>query len=210
MVSQDSLPVVVVQRKSYQTMVLTWWGPRRNCLVVFVSLIAEKSLLPREDKTSSGNSTLPMVHTMEDSGNVWSEPYGKCSWRLIFSVSRLNDDVLNTVFCEVENVVNSRPLTKLSDDIHDDNPITPNHLLLLRGNYAYPWAVTQESDTYRRRWRHVQHLVTQFWRKWLKLYIPELQRRQKWLKPSPNIKTGDLVLIVDENSPRGSWPLGLI
>ena len=129
---------------------------------------------------------------------------------LLFSVSRLNDDVLHTVFCEVENVVNSRPLTKLSDDIHDDNPITPNHLLLLRGNYAYPWGVTQESDTYRRCWRHVQHLVTQFWRKWLKLYIPELQRRQKWLKPSPNIKTGDLVLIVDENSPRGSWPLGLI
>ena len=129
---------------------------------------------------------------------------------LLFSVSRLNDDVLHTVFCEVENVVNSRPLTKLSDDIHDDNPITPNHLLLLRGNYVYPWGVTQESDTYRRRWRHVQHLVTQFWRKWLKLYIPELQRRQKWLKPSPNIKTGDLVLIVDENSPRGSWPLGLI
>ena len=129
---------------------------------------------------------------------------------LLFSVSRLNDDVLHTMFCEVENVVNSRPLTKLSDDIHDDNPITPNHLLLLRGNYAYPWGVTQESDTYRRRWRHVQHLVTQFWRKWLKQYIPELQRRQKWLKPSPNIKTGDLVLIVDENSPRGSWPLGLI
>ena len=42
-----------------------------------------------------------------------------------------------------------------------------------------------------------------------KEYLPELQRRQKWVKDEPNLTVGDLVLLLDENSPRGSWPLGL-
>ena len=56
-------------------------GAQAELSRIFVSLIAVKSLPPRGDKTSSGNSSFPVVHTMEDSGNVWSEPYGKCSWR---------------------------------------------------------------------------------------------------------------------------------
>ena len=37
-----------------------------------------------------------------------------------------------------------------------------------------------------------------------------MQRRQKWVKDVPNLNVGDLVLLLDENSPRGSWPLGLV
>ena len=40
-------------------------------------------------------------------------------------------------------------------------------------------------------------------------YLLELQRQQKWVKDEPNLTVGDLVLLFDENSPRGSWPLGL-
>ena len=124
--------------------------------------------------------------------------------------ARLSDDVLNTIMCEIENLINSRPLTKCSDDVDDDAPLTPNHILLLRGNYSYPWCTTQVADTYRRRWKHVQHVVEQFWRRWIREYLPELNRRQKWLNPLPNVKPGDLVLISDECTPRGAWPLGLI
>ena len=56
----------------------------------------------------------------------------------------------------------------------------------------------------------MQHLATLFWRRWIKEYLPELQRRQKWVKYEPNLTVGDLVLLLDENSPRGSWPLGLV
>ena len=34
--------------------------------------------------------------------------------------------------------------------------------------------------------------------------------RSKWLKLENNIKKGDLVLIMEENSPRFRWPLGLV
>ena len=43
-----------------------------------------------------------------------------------------------------------------------------------------------------------------------KEYLLELQRQQKWVKDEPNLTVGDLVLLLDENSPRGSWLLGLV
>ena len=45
--------------------------------------------------------------------------------------TRLTDEILETVFCEIENIVNSRPLTKLSDDGNID-ALTPNQLLILK------------------------------------------------------------------------------
>ena len=35
-----------------------------------------------------------------------------------------------TVFAEVKSILNSRPLTHMSDDPNDPRPLTPNHLLL--------------------------------------------------------------------------------
>lgn len=44
----------------------------------------------------------------------------------------------------------------------------------------------------------------------MKEYLPSLQTRQKWALPWRNLAVNDLVLICDETSPRGRWPLGLI
>ncbi|XP_014677289.1 PREDICTED: uncharacterized protein LOC106817151 [Priapulus caudatus] len=123
---------------------------------------------------------------------------------------RLTDEVLETLFCEVENIINSRPITKSSDDVSDSRALTPNHLLLLRDGATLLPGKFGSSGMYPRRWRHVQHLADQFWRKWVKEYLPELQRRSKWIVQSRNIKIGDLLLVVNENTPRGLWPLGLV
>ena len=42
----------------------------------------------------------------------------------------LTDFQLATIFCEVEYIVNSRPLTCVSDDPNDYEALTPNHFLL--------------------------------------------------------------------------------
>ena len=63
--------------------------------------------------------------------------------------ARLTDEILHTVLCESENIVNSRPLTKCSDDASDDNPLTPNHFLVLSGNFSLPWANVSECES---RW----------------------------------------------------------
>ena len=57
---------------------------------------------------------------------------------LLNQYNRLTDEILETFLCEVEAVINSRPLTKLSDNMDDGAPLTPNHLLLLREGPKLP------------------------------------------------------------------------
>ena len=49
-----------------------------------------------------------------------------------------------------------------------------------------------------------------FWKRWLREYLPALTERQKWTNDARNVCEGDLILVVDENSPRGCWPLGRV
>ena len=74
----------------------------------------------------------------------------------------LTDEILLTTFCEIENLVNSRPITKCNDDVNDLGPLTPNHLLLMCTNESLPFGEVRDSDMYRRRWRQVRYLTTLF------------------------------------------------
>lgn len=123
----------------------------------------------------------------------------------------LDDEGLNTLMCEVEAIVNGRPITKLSDDPRDLEPLTPNHLLLLRAGPAVPPGTFTKYDNHgKRRWRQVQYLTDVFWRRWVREYLPSLQERQKWHKKQRNFAVDDIVLVYDDNKPRNSWPLGRI
>ncbi|XP_038063022.1 uncharacterized protein LOC119733709 [Patiria miniata] len=62
----------------------------------------------------------------------------------------LHDESLSTMMCLVESVINGRPLTVVSDDARDPEPLTPNHLLLLRQNSALPVDVFQKQDQFSR------------------------------------------------------------
>lgn len=111
----------------------------------------------------------------------------------------------------LKQFVNGRPLTKLSDDPRDLEPLTPNHLLLLRyGPKAPPGVFSKEDNYSSRRWRQVQYLANVFWRRWLQEYLPALQERQKWNKQRKNLAVNDIVLIADEKTSRCTWPLGLV
>ena len=105
---------------------------------------------------------------------------------------KLDDDGLHTVFCEVEAILNDRSITKLSEDANDLEPLTPNHLLLLRGKPALPPGAFEPHDLYvRRRWRQVQYLSDLFWKRWIWEYLPLLQERQKLNKRKRSLKAGD-------------------
>ena len=62
--------------------------------------------------------------------------------RMIRSVRKVLNDLLKdqsskderlcTLMCDVQAILNSRPLTKVSDDASDLQALSPNHLLLLR------------------------------------------------------------------------------
>lgn len=144
------------------------------------------------------------------------------SWeRLIRSVRKilnvttkeqvLDEEGLQTLLCEAEAIINSRPITRASSDLNDLEALTPNHLLLLKTKPSLPPGVFKRDDQYvRRRWKQVQYLADIFWKRWCKEYLTQLQERQRWSIIGRNLHVGDVVLIVDETSPRSSWPLGKV
>ena len=151
--------------------------------------------------------------TASHMGGVW-ERLIRSTRKLLKSLVNeqlLKDEALLTVMAEVEQIINDRPLTSLSDDPRDPEPLTPSKLLLLRNNSCVPPGLFSNTDNYTHRWwRQAQYVANVFWRRWLREYIPALQERQKWLRQRCNFKAGDLVLLVTENTPRGKWPLGLV
>ena len=123
----------------------------------------------------------------------------------------LDDESLITLMCEVESIVNGKPITKVSDDPRDSEALTPNHLLLLRPGSTLPPGRFQKEDLYsRRRWHQIQYLANVFWCRWLKEYLPSLQQREKWNRWKRNFQIGDIVLLLQDNTPRSSWPLARI
>ena len=146
-------------------------------------------------------------------GGVWERLVQEAK-RVLCSVVKqqiLDDEALQTVFCEVEAVLNDRPITPSSDDPNYIEALTPNHLLQLKVKPILPPGLFRKEDLYiRRRWRQVQYIADLFWRRWVKEYLPMLQERHKWNRARRNFAVGDVVLIVDEAAPRNSWPIGRI
>jgi len=146
-------------------------------------------------------------------GGVW-ERMIKMVKKILSSIlhqQTLDDEGFHTVLCEIEAILNDRPITKLSDDPNDLEPLTPNHLLQMKGKPVLPPGLFDQSELYsRRRWKQVQYMCDLFWRRWTNEYLPLLQERQKWNKERRSFAPGDIVVIVDSTAPRGSWLMGRV
>ena len=124
----------------------------------------------------------------------------------------LNDESFRTLLCEAEAVINARPLT--TDTLHDPlslKPLSPSDLLTKKSKVVQPPPGSFTSaDVYSRKyWRRVQHIINEFWVRWRKEYLLQLQQRSKWQDKKRNLVVGDVV-IVNTEVPRNEWPLGLI
>ena len=118
--------------------------------------------------------------------------------------------------CEIEAILNSRPLAPLTDDDDELMAITPAMLLtgfkhrlfpVLAGRKPAQLAVSKDPV---QRYRYLQSLITKFWYDWKSSYLALLQTRQKFLKNVPNVTVGELVLLQEDNSPPTKWPLARI
>ncbi|XP_062537685.1 uncharacterized protein LOC134206012 [Armigeres subalbatus] len=126
----------------------------------------------------------------------------------VMQPSRLpTDEVLQNAITEVENIVNSRPLTDIPID-HDDSPVlTPNHFLLGSANGLRSWVAFDDSPTLLKNcYMQSQVMANVFWKQWVRDYLPSITRRSKWFIPAKPIAVGDIVLIVDPKLARNCWP----
>ena len=126
--------------------------------------------------------------------------------------ARLDDESLRTLFTEVEAIVNSRPLAV--DTLTDETiePITPNHLLTMKSKVVFPPPGNfQKADVYcRKRWRAVQFLANEFWRRWRHEYLQITQERKVSGVARRNMEVGDIVLLIEDDVPRNRWPMAKV
>ena len=59
-------------------------------------------------------------------------------------------------------------------------------------------------------WEHIIKVRQDFWTRWNKEYLNELQKRQKWTKDKVNLPVQTIVLIKEKNVPCMRWPLGRV
>jgi hypothetical protein len=93
-------------------------------------------------------------------GGIWERMIRSIKTILSSMLSEQNvcDETLLTVFAEVELILNSRPITQLSDDTQDPQPLTPNHLLLLQPRGCYPPRTFSRFENYYNR-DGVKHII---------------------------------------------------
>ena len=97
-------------------------------------------------------------------GGIWERTIRNVMFSMIKNTV-LTDFELMTIFTDIEAIVSNRPLTYVSDNPDDLEPLTPNHLSLGRYNSG---GVIEENDgdiSSRRIWKQVVAISNQFWKK---------------------------------------------
>ncbi|GBO25679.1 hypothetical protein AVEN_62660-1 [Araneus ventricosus] len=117
---------------------------------------------------------------------------------------------LLTTLCECEKVVNSRPLTYLSEDMQDDTPITPAMFLFDISTTEVKDLDVRDANHFRKRLRFRAKVIEELRKRFRSEYLGQLIQRQKQDPQSSNICEGDIVLIGDDVKKRLQWPLARI
>ena len=173
------------------------------------------SSLSYHQRGSSGNSSLSVRHGEVVGGNDFvqcravKEPLHKVLGRALLTFTELN-----TLLIKIEDVINSRPLTAVSDDHRDPSPISPAHLAIGRSFNQLPDihedSLEMSSKRIMERYLYLQRLFNHYWKRWKQEYLHQLTVRNKWHKEEGPIKVGDIVLVSDDKVSRGKWPLARV
>lgn len=122
------------------------------------------------------------------------------------------DNTLRSLLCEIEDVINMRPLTYIALENDSDDVLTPKHFLnaFFRHAPPEPGEFSEHDLTSRKQWRFVQELTNHFWRKWTIEYLPMITRTTKWHEMQEPLAIGDMVIICDNTVSRNTWEKGRI
>lgn len=143
-------------------------------------------------------------------GGIWEAGVksAKHHFKRVAGNASLTFEELATLFAQIEAILNSRPLTPLSTDPTDPSPLTPGHFLIGRPLTSVPsLPITCKHPN---RYQYIEQLRQQFWERWRREYVAELQERTKWRTRQYELRVGDLVILKEENLPPLQWKLGRV
>nr|XP_026492511.1 uncharacterized protein LOC113398129 [Vanessa tameamea]XP_026492512.1 uncharacterized protein LOC113398130 [Vanessa tameamea] len=146
-------------------------------------------------------------------GGLWEAGVRSTKYHLkrVIGDTTLTYEELSTVLTQIEACLNSRPLCQLSDNSDDVLPLTPGHFLIGEPLITIPDEDYSKSNiTGLQRWKLVQKMLNDFWKRWSAEYLITLNQRFKWLSKRAEPEIGDIVIIRDENLPPAKWLLGKI
>ena len=113
------------------------------------------------------------------------------------STQLLTDKQIQTVMCEAERVVKSRPLTYTSNDPRDCEVQPLYSCCLMTTKRCRNFSA---DDHYATRWRdRAQHIADVFLKQWTRKYLTQLQQLCKWTTKKPSLKPGDVVMLADRD-----------
>ena len=135
-------------------------------------------------------------------------------------------DELTTTVAEIEAVLNSRPLSYVSSDDLEE-PITPAHLMLGYRLLSLPDDLDHTCDLNDPEFRldksraidrvkHQNNVLNHFWKRWRTEYLGHLREvhshcnKNSQSKQNRLVSVGDVVVVRDDQLPRGRWRLGVI
>jgi hypothetical protein len=114
-----------------------------------------------------------------------------------------------TLLCQVQAVLNSRPVCPLSNNPDNLQVLTPGPFLIGTSLLADHNLIDIPSNRLS-SWLHVQQMVQRLWTCWSQDYLHQRQQRTKWKDVQPNVTIGDLVLVKEDNLPPLVWKKAVI
>ncbi|XP_064537482.1 uncharacterized protein LOC135427809 [Drosophila montana] len=167
--------------------------------------IEEQANAIREFASKSGCEFAFIPPRAPHFGGLWEAGVKSAKHLLLRTVGSLllTAEELQTTIVAVEAVLNSRPLGAITEDPINGEALTPGNLLVGDPLRALPTEGTpdQQGLICLNRWRTVSLLKQQFWRRWSEEYVLGLQVRNKWQHRLPNVITGELVVVAEDNLP---------
>ncbi|XP_058456660.1 uncharacterized protein LOC131434043 [Malaya genurostris] len=146
-------------------------------------------------------------------GGVWERKVRsvKEAFKVLSHRDKLEDESFATLLIEAEMIVNSHPLTSVPLDSPEQKVLTPNDFLIINtgGTNSPERTPVHEGVSLRTSWKLMQHLLNQFWKRWIQSYLPTIARRTKWYSEVRPLREDDLVVIVDETV-RNGWLRGRV
>ncbi|GFT18855.1 integrase catalytic domain-containing protein [Trichonephila clavipes] len=125
--------------------------------------------------------------------------------------SRLTYEEFETVIIQVEGILNSRPLTPISNDFDNFEVLTRAHFLISRSiNSILEPIVININDNRLSRWQKTTKVIQVVWKKWSTDYLNALQQRGKWMIEKDNVMCGTMVIVKEDFTPVCNWLLGRV
>ena len=176
-----------------------------------------KTYRSEKAKTFAQNNGIKWRHILELSPN-WGGFYErmnsiiKRALRKTLRNAHLNYEELETILVEIESVINSRPLSYVQHEELSE-PLTPAHLMFgrrLKTHIVQKDTPLDDKVSPTKRIKYVNGLLASCWKKFSSEYLTSLRERKEKRGVTPNIVTGQVVVIKDKIMPRNSWSLGKV